>query len=399
MIIMLVSTAIVGIKPPPVHAWFPVENVPNYREINDIITVDDEGDGDYTSIQEAINHATQDDTINVYSGTYNETIAVDKPLVLEGIDEEYGNGDDSGNPVIDAWNVGTVVEIQANAVTITGFTIQNGKNGSAGISITGYTSNIVDENRIVDNDFGIYLAFSSNNDIGKNEINGNKYGIYLEGSSNNTIYSNKILGNNNYGIYKEDSFTNFICHNMFIGNDINAWDTGINFWNWTYPFGGNYWDDYTGGDKFCGKNQTEPCPEGDGIGDIPYDIPGGNNQDLYPTMWWPYPDDEPPILMIEEPETGFLYILGRQMIPLPFNLTLIIGFINITVTAIDYKSGIDYVKLYINDELKANLTGCGICIWKWDEITFFKFKHTIKAVAYDHVGNNASNEITVWKFF
>jgi hypothetical protein len=37
-----------------------------------IIIVDDEGDGDYTSIKEALNHANPGDTIEVYSGTYYE---------------------------------------------------------------------------------------------------------------------------------------------------------------------------------------------------------------------------------------------------------------------------------------------------------------------------------------
>ena len=36
--------------------------------IGNIITVDNEGDGDYTSIKEAVNNANPGDTIEVYSG-------------------------------------------------------------------------------------------------------------------------------------------------------------------------------------------------------------------------------------------------------------------------------------------------------------------------------------------
>ncbi|MCK4444183.1 MAG: hypothetical protein KAW09_06550, partial [Thermoplasmata archaeon] len=56
-------------------------------------------------------------------------------------------------------------------------------------------------------------------------------------------------------------------------NCTNQWDNG-------YPLGGNYWSDYTGVDIFSGPNQDQPG--GDGIGDTPYSIQGGNDRDRYP---------------------------------------------------------------------------------------------------------------------
>src|SRR5215470_1825594 len=77
------------------------------------------------------------------------------------------------------------------------------------------------------------------------------------------------------GVLTDDnrSQVNSLHHNDFIGNAQNAQDDGLNIWDDSYPSGGNHWDDYSGTDR-----------DGDGIGDVPYDIPGGPNQDRYPLM-------------------------------------------------------------------------------------------------------------------
>ena len=54
------------------------------KVVGDIIVVDDEGDGDFIRIKDALNYASPGDTIEVYSGTYNEhTIKINKKIPLK----------------------------------------------------------------------------------------------------------------------------------------------------------------------------------------------------------------------------------------------------------------------------------------------------------------------------
>ena len=148
------------------------------------------------------------------------------------------------------------------------------------------THNNISNNNIINNDGnGIYLAFSKDNVISNNIIKNNKNGIYLEfWNTENIITENILIENDNYGIYYGDpgSFPNndVIYRNSFIDNVLgNAYETSDNSdvsnnsWYNVTVGEGNYWEDYMGIDD-----------DGDGIGDIPYNIPDGDNQDKYPLM-------------------------------------------------------------------------------------------------------------------
>ena len=67
-----------------------------------MIIVDDEGDGDYISIKEAVNYSKSGDIIKVYSGVYyeEEIVITTEDITLRGIPYELGVGDDLGKPVI-----------------------------------------------------------------------------------------------------------------------------------------------------------------------------------------------------------------------------------------------------------------------------------------------------------
>ncbi|MDH5267143.1 MAG: right-handed parallel beta-helix repeat-containing protein [Candidatus Bathyarchaeota archaeon] len=150
---------------------------------------------------------------------------------------------------------------------------------------------------------GILLNKCSHSEVSRNLLSKNEaYGIYMKDSVNNNISHNTISDNyaldpdkrESGGIRIYYSGQNTIFNNNFINNtqflttttpnhfEISGGVKSQNAWDWSYPYGGNYWDDYDGVDEFSGtypQNVTGP----DGIWDRPYYL-NGYNQDEYPLM-------------------------------------------------------------------------------------------------------------------
>ena len=222
------------------------------------------GSDHFKAIQNGINAVAENGTVTVFSGLYTHWLVVNKTIRLIG--------ENKNTTIIDAGaHLNSVVGITANHVTISGFTIRE--------SYYGYTYEQV---------VGI---FSNSNTICGNIVQyGRDYGILIAGN-NNRIVGN-IIRNNPCGIFVQDGpapTNNRIYHNNFYLPQGHAYDAsyGNNAWHNGYPSGGNYWDGYTGQDQYSGPGQN--ISGGDGIGDAPYTISGGSNQDMYPLMhpWVP----------------------------------------------------------------------------------------------------------------
>ena len=259
-----------------------------------IITVDDEpGDADYTSINESVQHAQPGDTIEVYSGTYQEhgINITEEGISLIGMPYELGNGSDYGKPFINGQGIEDVIFVDTQNVTISGFQIKN--RGNQPVDATTITLHwradgcVISNNdlhfspnsiiscdsnfsKIINNtisDAGMYYGIMLG--YGHNTVSGNiidkcPTGICFWGGSNNTIVGNRIsncsefgidigggglntfqfntIENNQLGLHIYMSVLNRIKQNNFINNTYQAgYNLGLSLMAGNRFFR-NYWD-------------------------------------------------------------------------------------------------------------------------------------------------------------
>ncbi|MEJ2271144.1 MAG: right-handed parallel beta-helix repeat-containing protein [Candidatus Bathyarchaeota archaeon] len=154
---------------------------------------------DFASIQEAINNASNGDTVFVKNGVYKDLSLINKSITLIGENKE--------KTIIDSIGIESRVYIEADHVTITGFTIKNADSHGIRLGLIEFEPDSeyqpigckIIGNNIENNERGIYVRGGTEHIISENIITGSKsYGIELHSSktiiSRNNIYNNREIG-------------------------------------------------------------------------------------------------------------------------------------------------------------------------------------------------------------
>ncbi len=296
------------------------------------ITVDDDSGADFGSIQEAVDNSTPGDTIIIRSGSYTEDVHVDVTGLI--IRAESNSSDVQIKP-LNEYKIGFLLEadnitisglniegrfiIGSDMNKLIGNTIENGSielvserkgnlitenkvlnGGGIHISCCGFGTNKVLNNTISNCHIGIY-EYDQDADIRNNTITDCDYGFELvvtgSGIDNNiisncdvgilisdaffgSITNNKIISCSECGILDQGNYGGLI-YNNYLNNSINVklgYDGTMGGWNNALtrgtnivggPYiGGNFWAKPDG----TGFSQTCPDLDGNGIGDLPYNI-------------------------------------------------------------------------------------------------------------------------------
>jgi parallel beta-helix repeat protein len=184
----------------------------------DILYVGGSGEGNYTKIQDAVNNASDSDTVFVYddSSPYNERFTINKSISLIGEDRD--------TTII----VNTYLKIEKSGVKVSGFTIYKGTIGPRENS-----KNIVisDNHFINQGEFGMSFWDTDNSIIDSNTFTDCNPSIYLDGDTINVTISNNVFMNDlTYDVIEilcSGGDYNVISNNTFINNYYDNYGTGI----------------------------------------------------------------------------------------------------------------------------------------------------------------------------
>lgn len=178
--------------------------------------------GNYSSIQQAVDNASENDTIYVFNGIYHENIIINKSLKI--------TGEDNKKTVIDGDKKSFVILLNKNDIFISNLKIQNSNFGLITIGDKNISNNTVLNNVISNNSNGVFLQNSScKNLIKNNSFENNKEALQLYQSSENKIVENNFIDIGQSAIILKEKSKNNIIEN----NNITGCSKGILVFRWS----------------------------------------------------------------------------------------------------------------------------------------------------------------------
>jgi parallel beta-helix repeat protein len=183
-------------------------------------------DHPYQNITSALQNSSENDAIFVREGTYAESFAIDKTIVLVG--------EDKATTVIDGGCTGTPVTVVADHANVSRFTIQNGSSIphiTYGIDLLNCQHVTISDNIILHNDIGIGVNNVNDSTITGNSLSDNWRGMSLSFAWLNQVLNNTIFGSEEEGIsmgMEADSntvYNNEVSNNSLSGISI-GWSRG-----------------------------------------------------------------------------------------------------------------------------------------------------------------------------
>jgi len=189
------------------------------------------GQGNYSRIQDAIDNASDNDNIYVYSGLYNENILINKSLFLIGQDRDT-------TKILGA-NGTEIMRLQDCSVELTGFTIEKfNETNDVGIILTDCWNCYIHKNKVISCGTGLLMGATDSTVISNNTIFNCTTGMFISGIANITITHNRIEGNGKgsgielwgvaFGILYKNYITRNSIMNYSLGLDLfGAWSVFI----------------------------------------------------------------------------------------------------------------------------------------------------------------------------
>ena len=175
------------------------------------IYVDDDGGKEYIKIQEAVDNASNGDSVFVYNGNYNENIFINKSISLIGESNEKtiitSTDDDFRSKVI----YGNSCNIKINNFLI--------ENGSYGIYLENSNNSIIENNVIRNSTNGIEFFYCNFCTVQNNYGIQRDYFIVVDSSTNNKIINNSCY-KGDVGISIRNSQENNISYNIINSPDL-----------------------------------------------------------------------------------------------------------------------------------------------------------------------------------